>query len=177
MWHFTLPLHATPAELIALAERWAEEHDLYISIERWYPTNAAAAVPLAGDLATAIAGFEPVRRICLRHDVFDIASVSASQHLMRTSRRSSSASSRSPRTACATALQSRMGEQDRLRCWIDLAREATTDMHQKATAIDPNGGRMMMSDHFHTQGAHDLAARGVPMLASGGTAVFQFDDV
>ncbi|MEY2440681.1 MAG: hypothetical protein QOJ46_107, partial [bacterium] len=30
MWHFTLPLHATPEELIALAGGWAEQHDLYV---------------------------------------------------------------------------------------------------------------------------------------------------
>ena len=51
-------------------------------------------------------------------------------------------------------------------------------MHQGATAIDPDGGgRKLVPDHFHTQGAHDLAAAGVPMLASGGNAVFEFDDV
>lgn len=179
MWHFTLPLHATPAELIALCERWAGEHDLYISIERWYPTYSAAAVPLAGDLASAIAEFDPVRRIGLRRDVFDIDSISASQHLMR-----------NPETFVmilepvtedglrATALTSRMSEQESLRWWIDLVRDACAGMHQGATAIDPDGGgRMPVPDHFHTQGAHELAAAGVPMLASGGSAVFQFDDL
>ncbi len=179
MWHFTLPLHATPGELIALAGQWAEEHALYISIERFYPTYSAAAVPLAGDLATAIAEFDPVRRIGLRRDVFDIDSVSASQHLMR-----------NPETFIiilepitddglrATALQSRMAEQESLRWWIDLAREASMSMHQGATAIDPEGGgRHLVADHFHTQGAHDLAVAGVPMLAAGSTAVYEFDDV
>jgi hypothetical protein len=179
MWHFTLPLHATPEELVALAERWAREHALYVSLERFYPVYAAAAVPLAGDLATAIAEFDPVRRLGLRRDVFEVESVSASQHLMR-----------NPETFVmvlepvtddglrATALASRMAEQDRLRWWIDLAREATADMHQGATAVDPDGGgRMPVPDHFHTQGAHDLAAAGLPMLASGGNAIFEFDDL
>ena len=179
MWHFTLPLHATPEELIALATRWAEEHALYVSLERFYPVYGAAALPLAGDLATAVAEFDPVRRLGLRRGVFDIDSISASQHLLR-----------NPETFVmviepvtddglrATALQSRMAEQDSLRWWIDLAREETAAMHQGATAIDPDGGgRMLVPDHFHTQGAHDLAAAGVPMLASGGNAVFEFDDV
>jgi hypothetical protein len=179
MWHFTLPLHATPEELVALAGRWAVERDLYISVERFYPVYAAAAVPLAGDLATAIAEFDPVRRIGLRRDVFNVDSVTASQHLLR-----------NPETFLmilepvtedglrATALQSRMAEQESLRWWIDLAREASTSMHQGATAIDPEGGgRQLVPDHFHTQGAHDLAAAGVPMLASAGSALFEFDDV
>jgi hypothetical protein len=179
MWHFTLPLHATPEELIALAGGWAEQHDLYVAIERFFPTYAAEAVPLAGDLATAIAGFEPVRRIGLRRDVFDVGAINATQHLAR-----------NPETFVmvlepltedglrATALTSRMGEQERLRWWIALAREASVDMHQGATAIDPDGGgRMPVPDHFHTAGAHDLAAGGVPMLASAGNAVFEFDDL
>ncbi len=179
MWHFTLPLHATPDELVALAGQWAEEHDLYISIERFFPTYSAAAVPLAGDLATAIAEFGPVRRLGLRRGVFDIDSVSASQHLMR-----------NPETFVmvlepvtedglrATAITGRMNEQERLRWWIDLAREASMGMHQGATAIDPgSGGRQLVPEHFHTTGAHDLAAGGVTMLAAGGTAVYEFDDV
>ncbi len=179
MWHFTLPLHATPGELVALAGRWAVQHDLYVSIERFYPVYAAAAVPLAGDLATAIAGFEPVRRIGLRRDVFDVDSISASQHLMRNPE--TFAMILEPVTEDglrATALASRMSEQESLRWWIDLAREASVGMHQGATAIDPDGGgRMPVPDHFHTQGAHDLAEAGVPMLASGGNAIFQFDDI
>jgi hypothetical protein len=179
MWHFTLPLHATPDELIALAGQWAEQHDLYIAIERFFPTYSAAAVPLAGDLATAIAGFDPVRRIGLRRDVFDVNSVSASQHLMR-----------NPETFImvlepvtedglrATAITGRMTEQDHLRWWIALARDAVSELHQGAIAVDrENGGRMPVSDHFHTTGAHELAASGVPMLASAGTAIFEFDDL
>lgn len=179
MWHFTLPLHATPEELVALASRWAEEHDLYIAIERFFPIYAAAAVPLAGDLATAISGFAPVRRIGLRRGVFDVDAINATQHLTR-----------NPETFVmvlepvtedglrATAITGRMGEQDRLRWWIDLAREAAADMHQGASAIDPDtGGRMPVPDHYHTPGAHDLAASGVPMLAAAGNAIFAFDDV
>ncbi len=162
-----------------MAEQWAEEHGVYVSLERFYPVYAAAALPLAGDLTTAIAEFDPVRRLGLRRGVFDIDSISASQHLLR-----------NPETFVmvlepvtddglrATALQARMAEQDSLRWWIDLAREATMSMHQGATAIDPEGGgRQLVPDHLHTEGAHDLAAAGVPMLASGGSAIFEFDDV
>lgn len=179
MWHFALPLHATPAELMALASRWAAEHDLYVAIERFFPTYSAAAVPLAGDLATAIAGFEPVRRIGLRRDVFDVGSINAMQHLTR-----------NPETFVmvlepltedglrATALTARMGEPERLRWWIALVREATADLHQGATALDPDGGgHLPVPDHFHTAGAHELAAAGVPMLASAGNAIFRFDDL
>ncbi|MEA2221459.1 MAG: hypothetical protein QOJ35_4085 [Solirubrobacteraceae bacterium] len=179
MWHFALPLHAHPTELVALAGRWAARHDLYVAIERFHPTYAAAAVPLAGDLAAAIAGFDPVRRICLRRGVFDVGSINAMAHLVR-----------NPETFVmvlepltddglrATALTSRMGDPDALRWWVALAREETAALHRGATAIDPvGGGRKPVPDHYHTEGAHDLAARGVPMLAAAGNALFRFDDL
>ena len=51
-------------------------------------------------------------------------------------------------------------------------------MHQGAARSIPRAaGAGSVPDHFHTQGAHDLAVAGVPMLASGGSAIFEFDDV
>ena len=50
-------------------------------------------------------------------------------------------------------------------------------MHRGAWAVEPDGGRRkFVSDHWYTQGAHELAAAGVPMLASHGSAIFEFDD-
>jgi hypothetical protein len=40
-----------------------------------------------------------------------------------------------------------------------------------------SGRRMHVPDHRHMQGAHDLAAGGVRMLAAAGSAVFEFDDL
>ena len=68
MMHFALPLHATREELIELAAGWAAAHELYVSIERFFPDYLVGAVARGGDLAAAIAEFEPVRRICLRRD-------------------------------------------------------------------------------------------------------------
>ena len=179
MWHFTLPLHALPEELVALVSGWAAKHDLYVAVERFFPTYGAAAVPLAGDVATAISEFGPVRRLGVRRGVFDVRAINATQHLTR-----------NPETFVmvlepvtddglrATAMTARMGEEDTLRWWVALAREAVGDMHQGATAIDPDGGgRMPVPDHYHTLGAHDLAAGGTPMLAASGSAIFEFDDL
>jgi hypothetical protein len=179
MTHFALPLHATREELVALASGWALTHDLYVAIERFYPTYGASAVPIGADLAAAVAEFDPVRRICLRRGVFDVGAINAMQHLVR-----------NPETFVmvlepltedglrATALTSRMGDEDALRWWVGLVREATAGLHRGAWAIDPaGGGRRQVGDHFHTPGAHDLAAAGVPMLAAAGSAVFAFDDL
>lgn len=178
MTHFTLALHATREELIALAARWAKEHGLHIGIERYYPRYCPAAVPFGANLEATIAQFEPVRRICLRRGGFDVSATTEFEHLVRNP--DSFVMVLEPLTEDglrATALTGRMGDEEVLRWWVALARDAIVEMHQGAVATAPSGGRTPMPDHVHTPGAHDLAASGVPMLAATGSTVFQFDDL
>ena len=177
--HFTLPLHATREELVALAAGWAQEHRLHVGIERYHPRYSPAAVAPGGDLAAALEEFEPVRRICLRHGEFDINATNEIEHLSRNP--NSLMMILEPLTEDglrSTALQARMGDEEILRWWIANVRAAVAGMHRGAWAIDPqHGGRSYVDDHFHTVGAHELAADGVPMLAATGTAHFEFDDL
>ena len=176
--HFTLPLHATREELVAMASRWADRHELYVAVERWHPTYGAAAVPLGGDVATAVAQFDPVRRICLRKGVFDVDAISQTQHLARNPE--SFVVVLEPLSEDglrATALTARMGDENELRWWVALVRQELASLRAGAWAIEPErGGRQYVADHFHTAGARALARQGVPMLAAAGTAVFELDD-
>jgi hypothetical protein len=178
MTHFTLALHATREELIALAARWAKEQGLHIGIERYFPRYSPAALPFGANLGAAIAAFEPVRRICLRRGGFDVSATTEIEHLIRNP--DCFVMVLEPLTEDglrATALTGRMGDEEVLRWWVALARDAIGEMHQGAVATEPSGGRTRMPDHVHTTGAHDLAASGVPMLAATGSTVFQFDDL
>jgi hypothetical protein len=178
MTHFTLPLHATREELIALAGGWADDHELHVGIERYFPRYSPAALPLGADLGAAIAQFEPVRRICLRRGGFDVSATNEIEHLVR-----------NPDCLVmvleplsedglrATALTGRMGDEDVLRWWVGLVRDAVGAMHRGAWAVEPSGRRMHVPDHFHTSGAHDLAAGSVRMLAATGGTVFEFEDL
>jgi hypothetical protein len=178
MTHFTLALHATREELIALAALWAKEHGLHIGIERYFPRYSPGALPFGANLEEAIAAFEPVRRICLRRGGFDVSATNEIEHLVRNPE--CFVMVLEPLTEDglrATALTGRMGDEEVLRWWVGLARDAIGEMHQGAVATEPSGGRTQLPDHVHTQGAHDLAASGVPMLAATGGAVFAFDDL
>ena len=179
MTHFALPLHATREELIEIASRWALEHDLHISIERWYPTYGSVAVPFGGDLAAAIAQFEPVRRICLRRGEFYVDAVNQMQHLVRNPE--SFVMVLEPLTEDglrATALTSRMGDEDALRWWVGLVRAELANVTAGAWAIEPElGGRKYIPEHCYTEGARELALDGVRMLAAVGNAYFEFDDL
>ena len=125
MMHFALPLHATREELIELAASWAAAHELYISIERFFPDYLVGAVARGGDLAAAIAEFEPVRRICLRETPFDIVASNHVQHVAMN--RESFTIVLEPLSEDglrATALASKMGDEEKLRWWVGLARES-----------------------------------------------------
>ncbi len=178
MMHFALPLHATREELIELAAGWAADHELHVSIERFFPDYLAAAVSRGADLKAAIAEFEPVRRICLREAPFDIVASNHVQHVAMN--RESFTIVLEPLSEDglrATAMTGRMGDEDVLRWWVARVRETTARMHLGAWAIAPGGGRTHVADHVHTVGAHELAAGGVPMLAATGPSVFEFDDL
>ena len=178
MTHFTLALHATREELIALAAGWAQEHGLHVSLERYHPRYNPAALPLGADLDAAVAAFEPVRRICLRRGGFDVSATTEIDHLIRNPE--SFVMVLEPLTEDglrATALTGRMGDEEVLRWWVSLVREAIGAMHQGAWAIGPSGARTHVPDHFHTAGAHELAADGTPMLAATSSTTFQFEDL
>ena len=178
MTHFTLPLHATREELIALAAGWADDHELHLGIERYFPRYSPAALPLGADLGAAIAQFEPVRRICLRRAPFDVSATTEIDHLIRNPE--SFVMVLEPLSEDglrATALTGRMGDEDVLRWWVGLVRDAIGAMHRGAWAVEPSGRRLHVPDHFHTSGAHDLAVGGVRMLAATGATVFEFDDL
>lgn len=179
MTFFALAVHSLREELVELADGWAREHDLFVAVERFFPSYHALALPHGCDVAQALAEHEPIRRICLRRGPFIEGAVNERMHLQR-----------NPECLTvvlepvtddglrATALTSRMGDQEGLRRWVDLVRDAAEAMHRGAWAIEPlHGGREAIHDHCHTPGAHELAAAGVPMLSAAGNGVFEFFDL
>jgi hypothetical protein len=179
MTAFALPLHGLCEELVEIAATWADEHDLFVALERFFPTYAAIALPQGADVAAAIAEHEPIRRLCLRRGPFFEGAINERQHLTRNPECLTIVLEPVTEDGLrATAMTSRMGDEQRLREWVALVREAALQMHRGAYAIEPeHGGRQHVRDHVHTQGAHDLAAGGVRMLAAAGSAVFEFDDL
>jgi hypothetical protein len=179
MTAFALPLHGLREELVELAAAWADEHSLFVALERFFPTYAAIALPQGADVAAAIGELEPVRRLCLRRGPFFEGAINERQHLARNPECLTIVLEPVTEDGLrATAISSRMGDEQRLREWVALVREAALRMHRGAHAIEPeHGGRQHVPEHFHTQGAHDLAAGGVRMLAAAGTAIFEFEDL
>jgi hypothetical protein len=176
---FALTLHGTREELVEIAQGWADRLSLYVAVERFFPTYAAVSLPLAADIAAAVAEQEPVRRLCLRHEPFFDGAINERQQTQW-----------NPECLTivlhpvsddglrATALTARSGNIDLLQGWADLVRAKALELHRGAYAIEPeHGGRQHVPDHFHTPVAHDLAAGGVPMLAASGSAVYEFYDL
>ncbi len=117
-----------------------------------------------------------MRRICLRQSPFDIVASNHVQHVALN--RESLTIVLEPVSEDglrATALASKMGDEEKLRWWVGLVRESAAGMHRGAWAVDPGGRRKFVSDHWYTNGAYELASAGVPMLSSHGSATFEFD--
>ena len=49
---FALTLHGTRAELVQIAQEWADRLSLYVALERFFPTYAAISLPVAADVAS-----------------------------------------------------------------------------------------------------------------------------
>jgi len=130
-------------------------------------------------LARAVQEFDPVLRMCLCKREFDLTAATPSEFLQRNPE--SLVIILEPLTddgLRSTAISARMADVDVLRWWISIVREEAFAMHEGAWSTDPDSGRRMhVPDHRHMQGAHDLAAGGVRMLAAAGSAVFEFDDL
>lgn len=68
-------------------------------------------------------------------------------------------------------------EQETLRIWRELIRNAKSAMHTGATVWNPESNdEARLPKHLHTPGAHELAASGVRILPAAGWNEFKFDD-
>ena len=137
------------------------------------------SLPLAARLAQAVAEQDPVRRLCLRRDPFFDGAINERQQTQWNPECLTIVLHEVSEDGLrATALTARSGDIGLLTDWADLVREKALTLHRGAYAIEPeHGGRQHVPDHFHTQGAHDLAAAGVPMLAASGSAIYEFYDL
>ncbi|MDX6679489.1 MAG: hypothetical protein QOE31_3541 [Solirubrobacteraceae bacterium] len=176
---FALTLHATRVELVAIAQDWADRRSLYVAVERFFPMYAAVSLPLAAKLADAVAEHEPIRRLCLRREPFFDGAINERQQTQWNPECLTIVLQPvSDDGLRATALTARSGDIGLLQDWADLVRAKALELHRGAYAIEPeHGGRQHVPDHFHTPGAHDLAAGGVPMLAASGSAMYEFYDL
>ena len=176
---FALTLHATREELVAIAQEWADQRGLYVAVERFFPTYAAVSLPLAAPIAQAVAEQDPVRRLCLRREpFFDGAMDERQQTVWNPECLTIVLHEVSEDGLRATAFTARSGDIELLTDWADLVRAKALTLHRGAYAIEPElGGRQHVPEHCHTQGAHDLAASGVPMLAASGSAIYEFYDL
>jgi hypothetical protein len=176
---FALTLHATREELVQIAQEWADAHALYVAVERFYPTYAAVSLPLAADIATAVAQEDPVRRLCLRREPFFDGAINERQQTQWNPECLTIVLHPVSEDGLrATALTARSGDIGLLEGWAALVRAKALELHRGAYAIEPeHGGRQHVPEHCHTPGAHDLAAAGVPMLAASGSAIYEFYDL
>jgi hypothetical protein len=178
---YRMQFHAEREELIAYIAGWVGWHGLAVVAERFFPEYEPVVIPPGVRLRDAIAHLEPVRRICLARGDLDIAGGFITTEEFMTVNPDCLAIALEPVTEDGlreTALATLTADRETLSFWLKLVLELDEIMHQGATAIDPRtGSQRYFGGHRHTPGAHELAARGVRMLACAGDTYFEFTDV
>jgi hypothetical protein len=154
-----------------MALGWARSHALTVVAERFSPRYRAR-------LAVDDPAGDRIDRVALCRGEPDIAAESAHDFVTRnrdclflTVGRQEDDGLRE------SALGGVTEDEETLRIWRRIARDAKAAMHLGATVRNPQSGATQPAPrHLHTPGAHELATRGMTMLAAAGWNVFDFDD-
>lgn len=172
-----LQFHGEARELIELAATWAAEHDLHLSAEVFFPDYVVREL----SSLSAIEAFEKlgqVRRVAIGRGEFDLTPT-RTHHFVEQNRESLFVTIDWPTKdgLRESAFDGRTDDEDLLRLWRRLIRQAKAAMHKGAVTRGPTGITGSRPAHRHTVGAHKLAEQGVRMLGVAGGTAFIFDDV
>jgi hypothetical protein len=174
-----IQFHADPEEAVSLALQLARRNDLTAVLERFFPEYEAVVVGKGGDhAAKQFVQSGQISRVALCRADPDPGATSAQDFLARnTGCMYLSVGPRQGDAVRESALGGVTDDQDTLRLWRRVVRQAKSEMHKGATIRNPfTGDEERSASHLYTQGAHALAANGVRMLAAAGAIEYLFDD-
>jgi hypothetical protein len=179
MTRVQLQFHAVADELLALADEWMSSHGLHGVVQRFWPDFLVRPVAAGEAVAAAASALGDVRRICLRPSPLDISA--DAPHTFLASNPDClviDLGQRSEEGLRESTLAGSAEDADVLKLWQKLVRETRKRTHAGATLVNPqDGARRPLPKSRHTEGAHELAASGVPMLALAGWVRYEFDDL
>jgi hypothetical protein len=173
----SLQFHADPDELLALTGVWAEEEGYVRTAEQFFPYRAVVA---GREAATASElGIDRVDRIALTTEPPMLPSSNEAEDarfggdaLLVTFGKCTEDGLRQ------SALGGITDDRDVAQRWRSLVARSKKAMHKGAVLRNPlTGATKHGTQHLHTPGAHELARRGVKMLAAAGWNEYEFDDV
>ena len=169
-----LQFHAAPDEAAALGLTWARAHQFTVVSERLFPTYQARLVK---DSRTFESG--PVDRLALCSRTPDVSASTAHEFTIRNQDcLFLSIGTLSGDGLRESALSGTSDAPATLTRWRAIFRSARAAMHAGATVRSPaTDARASMPAHRHTPGAHELAERGIRMLAAGGWNEYEFADL
>jgi hypothetical protein len=164
-----LQFHAETAELLELAEEWIERHGLHGVVQWFTPDFLVRPWPSPSD---------GVRRICLGLTPFDLNATAPHEFLTRNP--DCLVIDIGPHTEEGlreSSLSAATDAAEPLALWRKLIRQTKSRLHSGANVVNPTtGATAPWPRSHHTEGAHTLAAKGVPMLPVAGLVRYEFTD-
>ena len=169
--------HADRSEAVSLGVMWARAHALRPVVEQFFPAYQALEVS-DDEPSTIVRKLHQIDRVAMCRTDPDLTVSTAHEFVSRNPDcLFLSIGSHGEDGLRESALGGVTEERDMHKLWRDLIRAAKSAMHTGARVRDPaSGAENEAPTHLHTPGAHELAARGVPMLAVAGWNEFKFDD-
>lgn len=173
-----IQFHAEPGEILTLASQWAREHDVTsIVVEQFFPHYRALAAGNGG-VHGVRRKLERIDRVVLCQQDPDLRAETAHGFVtLNPGCLFVSIGARDAEGLRESALGGATDDKGTLDLWRSVVRQGKRGMHKGASVRNPYTGAVdHVPNHLHTRGAHELAEKGVTMLAAAGSNQFEFDD-
>lgn len=174
-----LQFHADAGEVLAFGFAAARSYGLRVVLEQYFPDYRAVEIAVGEAEAGMPELLANNRRVTLCRVTPDLTATTTHEFVGRNPGSLFLSLERTLEGGLRESMIAGSGDDpETLRVWRSVIRQVKSAMHRGAVVRNPmSGAEDRLPKHLHTQGAHALAAQGVPMLAGGGWAEYVFDDV
>lgn len=176
MVKLSLQFHACRSEVAAWVASWAQEMELFVAQE-FFVDDYRAELVNREQLTEGLSISNAVGRLSLSLYVIDPAAISSLDYMRRNPHvLTVSLGAQSDVWLRESALAAMTDDEPSLAAWKAIRTKAKRSMYSGASVVSPiSNERLRLTSHYYSQGARELAALGVLMLASAGWNEYRFD--
>jgi hypothetical protein len=177
MTRLSLQFHAAPDEIPRLVGVLAAAHGLRVAVERFFPTTQCIATSADGIAAAIQELGGECDRFWLCAEPLTVDASKDPPLAGRPECMAVSVGRLTPEGLRESAIGAVSDNRDAVRTWRGVLKDAKKQMSKGAWAVNPaSGARVVVPDHFYTDGARALSASGTKMLAAAGWNCFEFEE-
>jgi len=177
MAKLSLQFHADRSEVLTWVATWAHEMNLFLAMEAFSPEYQVKPVD-ESRIGEAFPASCVVDRVSLSLGTIDTNATSALDFMRRNpGMLVVSIGAQADEILRESTISAMTDDGPSIVAWKIIRNKAKALMRTGAVSVlnPASGARQSLKSHYYSQGAQELAARGVRMLASAGWNEFEFD--